>query len=255
MKSIYFMLFALAGITVMFSCTSDQEKNIRDYYVPFESLKEEGLVFEFRSSTSDSIPPRYWYYKTFETDTGTFIANSFYDYAFVNRQLVVEEVVDEGILAKQYQFMAIHPQQDGHTVVRAKLNDIGVFPFKVRKNGGVFVMGLEYDDPNDPKEHVKLIRERRYLKDTIYTYKGEDIPSVLFESKERRMFTHEVDGDFDHTDLAYEIYAKGYGLVAKSYSIGGVNMEYSLYDTYDLKEFEKKAAVYWGKEVDLDPLK
>ncbi len=244
--------FFLILILLWSSCNDSDRKNIKEYYFPIDDLKE-GRVYEYRSVTNDTLPPRYWYYTTIENDSGKYFISNYYDHTFVNKQFVMEEVVGNGILTKKYQLMSIDPESQELQIVDIDVVKDSAFPFSVKKDGGVFPMELRFKDPTDSQEDIRLIRERKYLTDTIYPFKGKDIPSVVFSADEVREFTHPEKGDFDNTTSATEIYAKGIGLISRKYEIGGIDMEYVLFDTFSMAQLEKMASQFWGSEMDLIP--
>ncbi len=245
-----FIFFSFLGII---SC-GDAKKDISSYYFPIEELMNNGKVYEYRMADNDSIAPHYWYYIVLDTDSGKFLINNYYDYAYVNRQYVREEIVGNGVLASEYIFLQIDQEQQKSQALYAEITKNNAFPFSVNEDGGLFQMELTFKDPNDPKEDVRLIRSRKYIKDTIYTFQGKDLPAIRFDVYEKREFTHPEKGDFDKTTTREEIYAQGIGLVSNKYKIGDVNTEYVLKDIYSMDVLEKNAARYWGQPVNLNPV-
>lgn len=250
LKSI-FSLTLLSSI--LFShCGNSDYIDIKEYYFPIETLKE-GQVYEYRISdaTGEKTSSRYKYYTTIETDSGKYFINNNYDPTFFNDQYVLNEVVENGILIKQYHMMALIPEKE-QEIVKAEIIKNNAFPFEVRKEGGVTPMEMRFSDPRDEKEKIRFIRERKYLGDTTFTFNNVDLPAVIFAANEIREFTHEEEGDFDNTTFATEIYAKGLGLVSRKYNIGDVQLESLLYDTFSMAKLEDLASQHWGKEIHLD---
>ncbi len=233
---------------------STERINIEDYYFPIDELKN-GRVYEYRTidlDNNDTLFGRFTYSVTVETDSGKYLINNNYDQTFFNDQLVVNEVVSNGILVKQYKLMAVAPGEETQIIENAEIVKGNAFPFDVPLDGGgVTPMEMKFADPNDPLEKITFIRERKYLGDTTYTFHGKDVPAVIFAANEIRQFRHIDDGDFDNTTYATEIYAKGIGLISRKYNIGDVQLESFLYDTFSMDKFEMIAEKYWNKESEI----
>jgi len=232
------------------SCNTSDRIDIEDYYFPIDELKE-GKVYEYRINGLEEgkTSSRYKYYTTIENDEGKFLVNNNYDVSFFNDQYVLNEVVKNGVLIKDYHMMAIIPQQEEQEIVKAEIVKNSAFPFSVSLEGGVTPMEMKFTDPRDSKEKIRFIRERKYLGDTIFTFKGVDLPAIIMAANEIREFTHENEGDFDNTTFATEIYAKGIGLISRKYNIGDVQLESILHDTFSMKQLELLASQYWGKDI------
>lgn len=254
MKTLLFknvLSLTIVSSLVFSFCGNSGYTNIEEYYFPIETLKE-GKVYEYRISdiTGEQTSSRYKYYTTVETDSGKYFINNNYDPTFFNDQYVLNEVVGNGILVKEYRMMALIPEKE-QQIVKSEIVKNNAFPFEVRKEGGVTQMEMKFSDPRDEKEKIRFIRERKYLGDTIFTFQGKDLPAVVFAANEIREFTHEEDGDFDNTTFATEIYAKGLGLVSRKYNIGDVQLESLLYDTFSMAKLENLASQHWGKDIEL----
>jgi hypothetical protein len=243
--------FTLISSLLFSFCGNTEYLDIKEYYFPIEALKE-GKVYEYRISdiSGERTSSRYKYYMTVETDSGKYFVNNNYDPTFFNDQYVLNEIVENGILIKEYHMMALVPEKE-QQIVKAEIVRNNAFPFEVRKEGGVTPMEMRFLDPRDEKEKIRFIRERKYLGDTTFTFKGVDLQAVIFAANEIREFTHEDEGDFDNTTFATEIYAKGLGLVSRKYNIGDVQLESLLYDTFSMKKLENLASQHWGKEIEL----
>ncbi len=234
------------------SCNEKKEKkNISEYYFPIAELLKKGKIYEYRAVGNDTLPPEYWYHQGIETDTGLFLVSNYYDNNFINRQYVKNEVVSNGVLVLDYFFLNPGGEQN---IQKAKIQKNNVFLFDVHKEGGVLVTEFNFLDPADPQEKITFKRERKYISDTIHSFKDEDIPAIIFHSNEIRQFTHPQKGDFDNTTVTKEIYAKNIGLISRQYKIANSSVEYSLFDIYDFNTFEKMANSFWEQEVDITPI-
>lgn len=239
--------FALLAITVFSNCEQSDRLDISDYYYP-ANLSEEGLVYQYITTQENNEEvryPRYTYALKLEKDSGTYIVKNHYKHDFFNDQMVVYEEVDNGILLNNYRIIKMIPEKDSQQIQEAGIIRDNVFPYSVCETGGVTPMEILIDNPEDDKEKITLIRERQYLGDTIYTFKGQDIPAVVFAANEVRRFRHELDGDIDETTYATEIYAKGIGLISRRYNIGQAQLESVLYDTFSMDKLEFMANKYW----------
>jgi len=245
-------ILALITFSILLLNSCDDRKNIEEYYFPIEELKR-GKVYQYLTidvDNNDTLFSRYSYSNTIETDSGVFFIQNKYDQTFFNDQLVTNEIVSNGVMIKSNQFMAVVPEKENQQIIQAEIIKNGAFPFSVSPTGGVTPMEMLLTDPKDSKEKIKLIRERKYLGDTIYTFRGVDLPAVVFAANEIRQFRHEDDGDFDHTSFATEIYAKGIGLISRKYNITDGQLESVLYDTFSMEIFEELASNYWNNNTD-----
>lgn len=256
LSHIYKLALVCVFACLFYSCNTSGRINIEDYYFPIKELKE-GKVYEYRINGmgEDKTSSRYKYYTTVENDEGKFLINNNYDAAFFNDQYVLNEVVENGILVKEYHMMAVIPEQEQQQIVKAEIVKNSAFPFNVSLDGGVTPMEMKFTDPRDSKENIRFIRERKYLGDTIFTFKGVDLPAIIMAANEIREFTHEEAGDFDNTTFATEIYAKGIGLISRKYNIGDVQLESTLHDTFSMSKLEALASEYWGKDIGIHPIK
>lgn len=228
-------LLIICSILFFFAC-EDGTRNIQPYYFPLEKL-DSGLVYEYHNNQvkNDSISDiRYKYYKTIKTDSGYYLTNQNYDAFLFNYQYVVNEIVESGALLKQYK-MIIRSTDKTIKTKEAKIIQNNTFPFKIRPNSkGVIPMEMNYNNLEDKEEKIRFVRERKYLKDTTFVFKGREIPAVVFQANEIREFRHPIQGDYQDISYNTEIYAKDLGLVAKHYSIGDIPIQSVLKDTFGI---------------------
>jgi len=163
--------FILLASLIFSNCEQSDRLDISDYYYP-ANLSEEGIVYQYKTikdNNEDLSYSRYTYALKLKKDSGTYIVKNHYNHEFFNDQMAVYEEVDNGILLNSYRIISIIPEKDSQQITEAGIVSDNVFPFSVCETGGVTPMEILLEDPEDSKEKIKLIRERQYLGDTIYT--------------------------------------------------------------------------------------
>jgi len=224
-------------LLLLFSaCNSSGTQNIKAYYFPFDDLKD-GRVYEYRPVNDPNQPVEYWYYRTLESDSATYFTGNYYDHDFVVRQFSNEEIISNGTLLHSY-FLYQSDSLGIQTQVPAIIESGNVFPFEVKDSTGVFLMKLKWVFQEEPEISTTLIRNRRYMGKTKYTFKNKEYDAVSFK------LTELVD-DFNNGHLGppqyngQEIYAKGLGLVYYKKEINErFILEYELVDTFSMKKLE-----------------
>ena len=88
-------------LTIMSCADKEAKENIKAFYFPIDKLQN-GSVYEYRSVHDPKLPPEYWYYKSYESDTGTYFTGNFYNEDFIVQQFCTEEVVSNGTLLHSY---------------------------------------------------------------------------------------------------------------------------------------------------------
>lgn len=233
--------FVVTGL-VLFCCLAcgnqDGKKDIRDYYYPIRQL-EDGLVYEYRSVGNDSLPPVYWYYRSFIEEDGVFLTATYYEHDLIPRQLAKEEMVSNGVIQNDLALFVTDStgrQQPLNTEVLAG----NVFPFKVSEEGGVFLYKVKISSPDEPHLVTTLIKNRRYVGDSTYVFEKKKLPSVAFEVKELVELDDKEQGGMEPQWQGREIYAKNIGLVFYEKQLGETPLTYSLYDRYPMTVLEEK---------------
>lgn len=232
---IYFFLFVLP--IWLISCETSDEIDIQDYYFPIDELKE-GLVYEYRPLNNDSIGPSYWYYKTFQTDSALYFTGNFYEADLRPRQFFRGEIVHNGCLMVDYFLYGADSLGQAIRFPAEVLAD-NAFPFAVKDSGGIFLFKLKWTFQKAPLQTTTLIRNRRYIGEESYQFKGKKYPGVVFEVKE--LVDDFSEGHLEKQYDGIEIYAKGIGLIYYKKEIGeNFVLEYELSDTYSMKQLEEK---------------
>ncbi len=233
-------IFALLICTSMLSCTSDKndKRNIKSFYYPVEALKNP-LVYEYRPVVNDTLGLQYYYFQTLETDTATYFTSNIYNQFFEVEQFSIEEVVSNGMLQKDY-FLYTFDTSGIQTRIPAEIEYNNSFPFEVKDSSGVFLQKMTFTLNEDPLHTTTLIRNRRYIGDQTFTYKGKEYEAITFGLRE--IIDDFYNGHLETETSGIEVYAKGLGLVYfKKIISENLILEYELSDTYTMEELERKA--------------
>ncbi|MBX2892710.1 MAG: hypothetical protein KF734_17405 [Saprospiraceae bacterium] len=230
------------------ACVGDGKRDIRDYYFPVEELRR-GQVYEYDLAQGDSSSPEYWYYRTFQRDSGLFLAGTYYDSRFQIGQIIREKIVNEGVLAREYSLYDPDFETGKQIQTNAVIESPDLFPFRVKDSTGVSVFSLHYQPAADPSTTIYLTRQRIFLGDApAFEMHGMVYPCVRFGLVES-IGTRKV-GDAAINGRGEEWYAKGLGLVYYRKTFGSkenrVTFEYRLKDVFPMSELEKKAEAYFG---------
>ncbi|MFT5167399.1 MAG: hypothetical protein ACI8P3_002636 [Saprospiraceae bacterium] len=235
----YSVLFGVFVCMLSPSCTGEKntKKNIKAYYYPVAALKEP-LVYEYRPVNNDTLGTEYYYFMTIETDTATYFTTNIYNQFFEVEQFSVEEVVSNGMLQKDY-FLYITDTTGRKTRIPAEIEYGNTFPFEVKDSTGVFLQKMKWVFSEEPLYSTTLIRNRRYIGEKQYQYKGTDYDAVMFSLRE--LVDDFNDGHLETQTSGIEVYAKGIGLVYYKKNISkNLILEYELVDQYTMAELEEK---------------
>jgi len=233
------VLFFIIFVTGLSSCRENGLKDIRDYYFPLREL-EEGLVYEYQPVYVDSLTPAYWYYRSFIQEEGVFLTGTYYEYDLVPLQLVREELVRNGMLVQDVYLYEEEPDSTGQQSQTAvEVLEGSAFPFEVTDSSGVFLYKIRWAPPQDSGAVITLVKNRRYLKDTVVQALGSTHDAVVFEVRE--LLSYDKEGVFEQEYGGREIYAEGIGLVYYDKKIGGSRaLSYALERRYPMNELEEQ---------------
>lgn len=219
------------------TCASDGgKKNIREFYYPLESLTKP-MVYEYRAINNDTLGSEYWYFKTHETDTATYFTGNNLNRNFEVGQFSSEEVVQNGTIQKDYVLFS-YDSLGQQFQVPAEIEFGNTFPFEVKDSNSVFLQKLKWTFSENPLITTTLIRNRRYIGETKYTFQGKIYECVEFQLKE--LIDDFNNGHFEKEYGGTELYAKGIGLVYYKKIIDNVILEYELVDIYPMDKLEQK---------------
>jgi len=206
------------------ACTRDGKKNLRDFYFPLKQL-EEGMVYAYESERNDTLrDTTYWYYRSILNDTAFFLTGTYYGSLPFPQQFVREEMVRNGMLTNEV-FLYTTDSLGKQQPVPVEILSGSAFPFEVSDSGGVFLYKIRFAFPANPQDTITLIKNRRYLGDTTFTFQNETNKAVVFGLKEVAESGNSQRGYVEPRFGGKEIYAKGIGLV---YSEKKISENYSL---------------------------
>lgn len=212
MQRIILFLVAAALLTGT-ACNRDGKKDLRNFYFPLKQL-EEGMVYAYESVRNDTLrDTTYWYYRSILGDTAIFLTGTYYAQLPSPQQFVREEMVRNGMLTSEV-FLYTTDSLGKQQPVPVEIISGSAFPFEVSDSGsGVFLYKIRFAFPANPYDTITLIKNRRYLSDTTFTFQNETNKAVVFEVKELLESGNHQQGYVEPRYGGKEIYAKGIGLV------------------------------------------
>ena len=233
LRSIIGILFFL----FLLSCRNEN-RNIQSYYLPLDEIKD-GLVYEYQGVNNDSIAPFYWYFRLTEKTDRTILTSTYYDHTFTVQQLSNEEVVSTGVILDDLFLYATDTLTGKQQQNRVRVEWDNAFPFEVTDSTNAYLYKVYWTDIDNPIQKVRLIRNRHFMGDATYTYKGKKIECVRFLVKE--LLEVEEDGFQELQFQGMELYAKNLGLVYYKKSFDGkVVQEYELVNRFTIEELERR---------------
>jgi hypothetical protein len=245
----FYTSLGILYLSFLVACKKDDRRDIRDFYFPVEDLRR-GQVYEYDLAQGDSSSPEYWYFRTFQRDSGVFLAGTYYDSRFQIGQIIRQKVSEEGIFAREYSIYDPDFETGKQIQTTAVIESPDVYPFRVQDSVGVSVFSLHYQPATDPSTTIYLTRKRLFLGDAPdFEFQGDTYSCVRFGLLES--VGTKKGGDDMLKGRGEEWYAKGLGLVYYKKTFGGkksrVEFAYRLKDVFPMSELEKKAAAYFGE--------
>lgn len=221
------------------ACQMGQKRNIEAYYLPLKTLKD-GLVYEYQSTNPDTFPPYYWYYRTIEQGSSTFLTGMYYDYKFMPQQLIRQLKVSNGMLLEEA-FIYETDSSEYQIQIPMEINNGSSFPFEVKDSFGVFLYNVSWQSVLDTSR-ITVVKNRRFTATTTYDFQGKSYPAIEFSVRE--LVEHDKEGVLAIELIGKEIYAKNIGLVyvEKSTIQGNYQQVYRLSDRYEMSVLEQKFA-------------
>jgi hypothetical protein len=123
-----------------------------------------------------------------------------------------------------------------------------VFPFRVQKDGGIFLYHVQWEPPADPGANLALIKNRRYEGDTTFVFQGKKYDAIVFSVKE--LVSYDQNGVLEQQYDGQEIYAKGLGLVYYRKKISdALNLRFRLSERYPMQQLEEKFRELYQPEI------
>ncbi|NBC07687.1 MAG: hypothetical protein GVY26_10890 [Bacteroidetes bacterium] len=228
----------LIGLSCLTSCQNSGQQDIRDYYYPMRLL-EDGLVYEYRSPTIDSLTPAYWYHRSLIQDDGVYLTSTYYEHKLEPLQLVKEEMVSNGMLIEDLFLYAPSDSTGLQDRIQVEVLQGAAFPFVVSDSSGVFLNKIRWSPPQDSGATYTIIKNRRYLGDTLVNVLGEEREAVVFQVDE--LLEHDKNGVFEKRYGGQEVYAKGIGLVYYNKTVDEqMSWDYALAGRYPMDSLEQQ---------------
>lgn len=215
-------------------------KDIKEYYFPLKQLKDAPKVYEYVYSTQDTAFKIYWYYQTKVVADSIYFIGTCYNNNFEVMLLFNEAQVKNGMRLKSLSYFGV--DKDGRAIEsKARIEGGAVYPFEVKDDKSVFIIIINYADPKDSLHTTTLTRNRRFLRESFYDYKGKQYPSVEFEMKEEQADKDPVKGGWSRVFKINETYLRGLGLVYSKRDLGnGLFIESRLTDIITMAELEER---------------
>ncbi|GAB5551819.1 MAG: hypothetical protein Sapg2KO_14100 [Saprospiraceae bacterium] len=224
----------------MAACQSeDGYRDIRNYYFPLKAL-ESGLVYEYEPLGNTPTSNIYWYYRSIIQNGAVNLTGTYYENDLIPLQLNNEQMTEAGMVLKDlYLYEADSFNVDQQRQIPVEIIQDDVFPFNVKKDGGIFLYNIKWSTPNDPGATMELIKNRRYLRDTSFVFQDKKYDAILFELKE--LVAYDKEGVLEQEYSGQEIYAKGLGLVYYSKQVTeALHLQYRLKERYPMERLEEK---------------
>lgn len=226
----------LLGGWLLSACQSDEGRDIRDYYFPLRSL-EEGLVYAYEPVGDTVSGDVYWYYRTINTDSATYLTGAYYEDDFTPSQVVREEMVYNGMLLNSL-FIFETDSTGKQQQIRAEVESASVFPFFVRDSNDVYLYKVSFSLPSQPHGTTTLIINRRFLGDTTVVFEGETYDALRFGLRGVVSVRDSIQGDIEPAFRGQEIYAHKLGLFSYHRNYGGAVLSYQLRERFPMSKLE-----------------
>lgn len=233
-------LVYFATIVILFvSCQDDGD--ISAFYFPSDEMIE-GKVYEYRFVGKPDVLPEYWLHVSTENGVngkkGRFFESTLFGTNMEVRQIVKEEIVNNGVLLEELQ-LNFRDSTGNRKTVKPIIISANVFPFEVRDTSLKYFYKIFFKNPFDTLQTTYLTRSRTYKGKKRCTYKGKEMECVEFALEEK--YVDDREGRWEKVVYGTERYAKGIGLV---YYKKGLQkefaLEYELADIYSKDELKRR---------------
>lgn len=231
--SLYFLLV----VCMLLGC-KDATRNIQEFYLPLDAIKD-GLVYEYRPAKNNNLLPFYWYFRLTAKNDRTILTSTYYDHTFTVQQLSNEEIVSTGVILNDLFFYGIDTLTGIQQQNPVRVEWDNVFPFEVTDSTNAYLYKIYWTDIDNPKQKIRVIRNRHFMGETTYTYQGQEVDCIRFLVKE--IAEIEEEGVQELQFQGTEVYAKNLGLVYfNKIKDGQVLQEYELVDRFPMTELEQR---------------
>lgn len=230
----FLSLLSLGVFLVLCGCSENGYRDVRMYYFPIDSL-EEGRVYVYKGIGPHSPDYDYWFYKSFSQNHTWYLTAQHYDANLNIDQFLLQEMLQSGVYSDSYTLFEKDSLGNTHKII-AQVEYGNIFPFKVKDSTEVFLFKIQWQDKHNPNKSTTLIRNRRFLKDTVWTWEGQNVEAIVFYLSEVAEFDEE--GILEVFMEGREVYAKGLGLVYLQKKINQeVTLEFVLDTIMDMDQF------------------
>lgn len=209
---------------------------------------EAGLVYEYEPVEQTPASTHYWYYRSIIQNGAVNLTGTYYENDLIPMQLNNEQMTEAGMILKDlylYETDSTNAGQQLQVPVEVVQDD--VFPFSVKKEGGIFLYHIKWSSPNDPGATMELIKNRYYAGDTTIVFQDKTYDALIFDLKE--LVAYDKEGVLEQQYEGREIYAKGLGLVYYSKRItDALHLRYRLKDRYPMERLEEQFRLKYESE-------
>lgn len=218
---------------IFLSCTSKPAKHIiekkirtKEYYFPLERM-EGGMMFVYKYNNANA--EFIWHLETQKQKDSLYLKVLILREDNTIEQKITEQIYPSGSKVIDYKIMEID-SNGNEGIAYLDIQSGHSFPFEVEKDGGVYIFQLKWFFPSDPELKYTLVRNRRYVGDTTFLFKGVEVPAIILNVKELLETEQEGRQTFEYEKI--EVYAKGLGLAtSKMIYDDTVRTAFSLVDT------------------------
>lgn len=193
---------------IMTGCGSPGESSpdLSDYYLPTDSLPEEGMTYIYRSLKDTLGDTEVWRHRYLGDGC---IESINYGYDDKIAQIQYDRVTGNGVLTDS--LILFFTDSIGQTQrEKVRLHAANRFPFFPQDTKRAWLTHLEWWQPGDSL-HIILQRRRYLAGDTIWRYNGQHAHVVRFRTEDT--FETEETGWTHSVWTGEEWYSKGIGLV------------------------------------------
>jgi hypothetical protein len=239
-KSISAILCFILSLVFCLLLGACGKNKLREYYFPLEALHKEAKVYEYEYHIRDSTFKMYWYYQSLLQNDSIYLIGTCYNQNFEQLMVMREERVKNGMKLTDMYFYTTDAK--GYAVQnRVEIQGGAVFPFEVKDSNSIFINIIKYKDVKDSTRQTTLTRNRRFLSETSYDFRGQKLEAVAFEMKEEQAENDTKRGGISYVSKIKEIYAQNIGLVyTKRQMTDSEFIESRLLDIYTMSALEEK---------------
>jgi hypothetical protein len=216
------------------------KNKLQNYYFPLEQLSKEAKVYEYEYRMGDTAFKMYWYYQSLIQHDSIYLVGTCYNQNFEQLMVMREERVKNGMKLVDMYFYAT--DKNGYAVRKqVEIEGGAAFPFEAKDSNSVFINIIKYKDVKDSTHQTTLTRNRRFLRQTLYDFKGKKLDAVEFEMKEEQAESDTKIGGIAFVSKITEIYAENIGLIyTKRYRTDSEFIESRLLDICTMSALEEK---------------